>query len=237
MRLRAGQSESLRQSARAVQRRADHRRQRLGSRLLHAAAHGGRAGAACADRQRRERMEGAGGRAHDRKGRRRSPQVEAAHQLRRHRQVRQGAGRSAEDHRGRPQEAEGLQADRPQGDRPRRCAVEGQRQRQVRHRRAGAGHDLRLGARSPDGRLQGRSPQHGRRRQDQGRDARHAAAVRRRGAGRDGGGHARRPQCAQGQVGHRRRDRGQHRLREGEGGVRPPGQGSQRQGDGSLQGR
>ena len=49
-----------RQSARTVQRRADHRRQRLGARLLHAAAHRRRAGAPRADRRRRRRMEGAG---------------------------------------------------------------------------------------------------------------------------------------------------------------------------------
>ena len=45
VRIRARQSEGLRQSARTVQRRADHRRQRLGARLLHAAADRRRAGA------------------------------------------------------------------------------------------------------------------------------------------------------------------------------------------------
>ena len=62
--IRAGQSEGLRQQSSPVQRRADHRGERLGRRLFHAAAHGRRAGAQGADRCGGGEMESAGERAH-----------------------------------------------------------------------------------------------------------------------------------------------------------------------------
>ena len=159
------------------------------------------------------------------------------HLLRRRGEVRQGAGRAAEDRRSRSQEAERLQADRPQGHQARRRAVEGQRLGQVRHRRAGAGHGLRLAAALADGRREGRQRQRRRRQEDQGRHPRAAAAVRRRRRRRHGRGEPGRPHGAEGQLGYERRARGAVRFRKGQGRVRPQGQGPERRGQGGVQGR
>ena len=64
-------------------------------------------------------------RADDRAEHGRARQVQPPHLLRRRRQVRHGAGGAAEDRRGRPEEAGRVPADRAQGHRPRRRAVEG----------------------------------------------------------------------------------------------------------------
>ena len=100
----------------------------------------------------------------------------------------------------------------------------------VRHRRSGAGHGLRLAAARADGRREGRERQRRRRQEDQGRHPRAVAAVRRGGGGRHGRGEPRRPHRAQGQVGHERSQGRAVRLREGQGGVRPQGQGPERRG-------
>ena len=182
MRVRAGQSEGLRQRARDVPRRADHAASvSVPGYFMPLRMAGAQARRCCSTTSRRE-WKVPVERTDDRQEHGHPREVEAPHLLRRRRQVRQGAGRAAEDHRSRSEEAGAVQADRPQGHRPRRRAVQGQRHGQVRHRRAGAGHGLRLGAASADGRRQGRERQHRRRQEDQGRHQGAAAAVRRRGA-------------------------------------------------------
>ena len=81
----------------------------------------------------------------------------------------------------RSEEAVGVQADRPQGSRPSRRAGEGDRQGAIRHRRACAGHDLRLGAAVADGRRQAQGCERPRGDEDQGRHQGDSAAVRRGG--------------------------------------------------------
>ena len=98
-RVRAGQSEGLRQLSSAVPRCADHRGQRRGGRLFHAVAHGRRAGAQGAARCRRRQMESAGGRTDHRQEHDHSQEVRPQDQLWRGRGLRDSAGRAAEDRR------------------------------------------------------------------------------------------------------------------------------------------
>ena len=191
MRTGAGQSEALRRRAQDVPGRAGDAGERLGAGVFHAAAARGRAGPPGTARQRRRAVEGAGCRADDRQKHGRST---------RSRSVASPTATSRSSPRCPPScrrsprpisRSRAVQADRPQGHRPRRRAVQGQRHREVRHRRAGAGHGLCLAAARADGRRQGRERQRRRRQEDQGRHPRPVAAIRRGGRGRHGGGEPR----------------------------------------------
>src|SRR5262249_13820892 len=87
-------------------------------------------------------------------------------------------------------------------------SAESQRNRQVRNRRAGSGHGLRLGVGSSGRGRQGRSAQLGRRHKDQGRDQGDSATVWRCRHRRYGRGDQSRTQRSQGQVGYDRRAAG-----------------------------
>ena len=189
---RAGAADrpALRQSR--LRRHDLHRRQQCGAELFPAAAHLRRAGAPRAARQRREEARRAGRRADHRAERRRARQVGPAPELWRDRGVRGDSRQGAGDQAGATEAAERVPPDR-QGRDARRAAGQGQRQRAICHRRAGAGHALRRGAaRAGRGRRAGADRRRqGARRRRRGQD-RPAALRRRRASPRRRGRRSRR---------------------------------------------
>ena len=148
-----------------------------------AAAHVRRAGAPGAARQRRQEARRAGRGADHRAERGGARQVRPQAELWRDRRHCRGAGQGAGDQAGGAEEAERLPADR-QGRDAGRAAGQGQRQRALRHRRAGPEHALRHRAARAGRRL---GAGQDRRRQGQGdrrRGRDRPAALRRRRAGR-----------------------------------------------------
>ena len=188
----------------SVSRCADHCRKRIGARLFHAVAHGRRAGAQGSARCGCREVESAGRRTDDRQEHDHPQEVGPQDQLRRSRGVCHRSGGAAEDQRSRSEKAGPVQVDRPQGHRPQRRAVEGQRHGEVRHRCAGARHGLCVGASGADGRREIEGREHSRCDESEGRDQSHSASFRRGGDRRFRRSHARGRAGAQGYVGHKR---------------------------------
>ncbi len=99
-------------------------------------------------------MEGSGIRTDDRQKCRQAQEVRPQDQLRRGGGIRQDSSRAAESDGAGTQETVAVQANRAQGHWAQRRPLEGEWLGEIRHRRAGSGHDLRVRAAVTAGRRQ-----------------------------------------------------------------------------------